>query len=348
MWIKRDGNQVKADATKWKETSAVSNRDKLAQRTGVRWTPLHDLPYWDPVKQLVLGFMHNTLEGILEFHLRDLFGLGRTERERRRKKDVELDELDEEDATEIDSELEELIRESQENTESESDFQAASQSFSIGGPTPPPSDSENTETSEGTVHPDDMDIDDSDYIPLPFGPNDVFNFTNDQVETIRTCIRDISLPTNVNRPPINLGDASHGALKANELLILFTVILPMILPELWMTTEHSAYDAAVFQNFYHLVASTNLISSFSTSPSDADKYMKHYLEYRKTVKQLFPNFRSKPNHHYAMHNDELLKYWGPLPEISEFAGERMNGLLQETNTNRHMCKFNLFISNSDY
>jgi hypothetical protein len=34
-----------------------------------------------------------------------------------------------------------------------------------------------------------------------------------------------------------------------------------------------------------------------------------------------------------MHNGSLLKFWGPFAALSEFAGERMNGMLQKIKTN---------------
>ncbi|KAK7013213.1 hypothetical protein R3P38DRAFT_2546681 [Favolaschia claudopus] len=37
-----------------------------------------------------------------------------------------------------------------------------------------------------------------------------------------------------------------------------------------------------------------------------------------------------------MHNASLLKHWGPFPALSEFAGERMNGMLQKIKTNKKM------------
>ncbi|KAK7058235.1 hypothetical protein R3P38DRAFT_2496785 [Favolaschia claudopus] len=37
-----------------------------------------------------------------------------------------------------------------------------------------------------------------------------------------------------------------------------------------------------------------------------------------------------------MHNEQLLKYWGPLAGLSEFPGERINGMLQKVKTNRHL------------
>ncbi|KAF8142259.1 hypothetical protein K438DRAFT_1911289 [Mycena galopus ATCC 62051] len=156
----------------------------------------------------------------------------------------------------------------------------------------------------------------------------------DEEGCIRTCISNISLPTWVARPPRNLGEASHGKLKAYESLILFTVIFPLIIPELWW--GKGATELAFLQNFHHLVACTNIVSSFSTSNTLADLFTDHYVKYRKALPQLFPiKFKSVSNHHFAQHNGSLLKFWGPFGALNEFAGERMNGMLQKIKTNRN-------------
>ncbi|KAF8235933.1 hypothetical protein L208DRAFT_1254324, partial [Tricholoma matsutake] len=92
--------------------------------------------------------------------------------------------------------------------------------------------------------------------------------------------------------------------------------------------------------FYNLVAATNIIAAFKTSNADADAHTQHYIQYWSAIQTLFPYRSSKPNHHYAMHNGSLLKYWGPLASLSEFSGERMNGMLQNINTNHHLHMFN--------
>src|SRR5271163_4704768 len=89
------------------------------------------------------------------------------------------------------------------------------------------------------------------------------------------------------------------------------------------------------------VAAINLISSFKTSNAKADAYTYHYSQYQSSISILFPGSHSKPNHHYAMHNGALMKYWGPLPSLSEFPGERMNGMLQNINTNRQLSMLSI-------
>jgi hypothetical protein len=75
-WTLRKGAEVWEQAQVWLNIATKGGREVQAQATGVRWSPLHSLPYWDPVKHVMLGFMHNWLEGILKHQLHMLWGIG--------------------------------------------------------------------------------------------------------------------------------------------------------------------------------------------------------------------------------------------------------------------------------
>ncbi len=96
------------------------------------------------------------------------------------------------------------------------------------------------------------------------------------------------IPTWVERPPTNLGEKSHGKLKADHWLLLFTVFLPLVIPELWDSKTNRRYSA-LLDNFYQLVTCTNVLCSYSVTPSSADAYLEHYIQYRKSSAKLFPN-----------------------------------------------------------
>ncbi|THU85981.1 hypothetical protein K435DRAFT_822265 [Dendrothele bispora CBS 962.96] len=297
-------------ALEWKNATTKAKKKQLATQNGVRWTALYDLPYWDPVAQIVLGFMHNSLEGILQQHLRQLWSIG---------KEVNIIE---EDTISIDSELENVSISSQHDTEN-TPTQTLRDSMSRS----------QSHLSDYVSADEDIDEDMEDDEDISYPKH--FSFSSDELELIQKCIRNVNLPTYVQRPPGNLGEKAHGKLKADNYFTLFAVIFPLIIPTFWHLTGDD-YKRSLLENFYHLVASTNIISSFSTSPHEADQYMVHYTAYRRGIHELFPTYQDKPNHHYAMHNGEILKYWGPVAALSEFAGERMNGVMQNINTNRHI------------
>jgi hypothetical protein len=339
-WTPRDGPTVKAQGRTWLfEKTTIKDREEWSTKTGVRWTPMHDISYWDPVKHCVLGFMHN-VEGKAEHHLRILWGIGRKyHAEEELKEQRKYEEFSESDASEASDELTFLESDASMPLEDlmNSEYEGHSQSSATPTPQNPGTHLRNLFLSEES---DEGDPDDADFTPPDpnFDPiTGAFNFTPDQLAAIRACIKDVQLPTWVGRPPTNLGEASHGKLKAQELLTLFTVIFPLIIPQLWWEKSETAMK--LLDNFYHFVGAINIIASYSTSDTMAEEYRVHFTQYRRGIQELWPRIDSLPNHHLAMHNPELLKFWGPLSVISEFPGERMNGELGKIKTNRRICKF---------
>jgi hypothetical protein len=335
-WTLRDGATVRQQASEWQQAKTLTARHELESKNGVRWTPFHLLPYWNPVDHLILGFMHNWLEGVLQDQLRRLWGIGRTASNEdvieKVGTQMEEDEVwTESDISESADEVEDLM-EDMDETEAEyfltldRDIEMEILDLQSHASSSTPMQTPET-ASDGSLH-------DSDYQPLDdHAP--LFTMSDEHLQAIRCCIADITLPTWIKRPPTNLGEPSHGKLKARDYLTLFSSIFPLIIPEVWhgngATTNSS--DMNHLGCFYSLVAATNIVSSFSVSSSDADQFAAHYCQYRKAVAVLFPHWHAKPNHHYAMHYCALLKLWGPLASFSEFPGERLNGLLQRVKTN---------------
>ncbi|KAJ7061907.1 hypothetical protein B0H15DRAFT_794832 [Mycena belliarum] len=229
-WTLRDAATVRAQGQKWRDLPTVKAKEERATETGVRWSPMHNLVNWDPVKHVVLGFMHNTLEGMAEHHLRMLWGIGRQNHAAKDLIEQQKEELfTESDASEASQDIQELQNEADhpEQLAAYMAFRAASST------TPTPQNPQNP----GDLFMGNFDDDegDPDFFPPDFDHDGTgaFNFTDDQLELVRDCIKNVHLPTWVGRPPTNLGEAAHGKLKAHELLILFTVIFPLIIPELW-------------------------------------------------------------------------------------------------------------------
>ncbi|KAF9012297.1 hypothetical protein BDZ89DRAFT_1094884 [Hymenopellis radicata] len=293
----RNGATVRAQAQQWKMEETVTKKQKLATASGVRWTPMHNLPYWDPVKHVILG--------VLEHQLRDLWGIGRT---KQKQDNSEEDDDDDgnltEDSIKYEDDEDEALPEPSIQKE---------QSMEI--------EEENIPPIPNTIYAMDEDDDDDDdaYFEIPEG---AFKFSSAQMTLIRNAW--------VSRLPKNLGEMKHGKLKAHKYLMLFTVFLPLVMPELWCNGED--FEKALLDSYTHLIAATNIIAAYTTSNIAADTFTDRFVHYRKSIRILFPYVSSKPNHHYAMHNGPLLKIWGPLTLLSEFPGERMNGIFQKVKT----------------
>ncbi|EPQ53349.1 hypothetical protein GLOTRDRAFT_46026 [Gloeophyllum trabeum ATCC 11539] len=346
-WGTRTGAEVRMAAGLWRDAQTKAERKRLFSQYGVRWSALHKLFYRNPVQHTVLGVMHNWMEGILQHHARRKWGIGIESGPGGDDKDDlgiaasapgddNFMDIDTEDlSAEVDALLEDSITHydlplSEKRTTSPVQFRIDSSGEESG--------------DDDFIQPDDESDSDDDSSTGPSEPGNhltcEFNPTN--LSKIRACIGDVVLPTWVERPPRNLGDKSHGKLKADNWFILFSVILPMVLVEMWSSRRQTARHKTLLDNFYDLVTCTNIVGSFSTSNVAADRYTEHYIRYRSSLQKLYPHSGSVPNHHYAMHNGEMLKFWGPLMSLSEFPYERHNGRLQKIKTNGHMGEYPVY------
>ena len=65
----------KKSASAWKAAESSEDRLRLYRKTGVRWSELLRLPYWDPTTFVVLDCMHSLLLGNMKRHCREIWGM---------------------------------------------------------------------------------------------------------------------------------------------------------------------------------------------------------------------------------------------------------------------------------
>ncbi|KAE9388685.1 hypothetical protein BT96DRAFT_1072594 [Gymnopus androsaceus JB14] len=333
----RDGLTVRTQAFQWKDAVLVKDKVALFKENGVRWTPLYKFPHYDPVRHTILGFMHNALEGLLEDHLRRLWGLGRTKETIKQIAEREADEnFSQADTDEARSDIESL--EDEEEDEEDEEMENADESSDDDEEEEEGSEESDEESNgrRGPTPPGSAEEDDPDFFPVPDG---TFKFLAEQLQALRECIIDAMLASWVERPPSNLGEAKHGKLKAHLQLVLFCAILPLIIPEFWFNGD--TVDRARLENFCHLVAAVSILAAYSTSDEEANLFGQYLTSYQLSMQQLYPQFHSLPNHHYAMHYPDILKFWGPVATLSEFPGERLNGELANIPTNNHFVEMEM-------
>ncbi|KAJ7715631.1 hypothetical protein B0H16DRAFT_1805033, partial [Mycena metata] len=346
-WEKRNGAEVLEQAKKWLDAVTKTEKARLGSLHGVRGTSLHKCEYRDAVWHTILGILHNWIEGNLQHHLRHLWGIGRPAKinPAAAETDAESKAPEGPEGRGEDSGMESQ-ESGMENQESDSEENSAS---THRGETPVSSTSSRSRSRSSTVEDPDRTPRGTpapEHAPRKAGQQAApkkgkkskktqqfsFDFSDAELQEIRAGIKNISLPSWVPRPPINLGESSHGKLKADLLLYLFIAILPLIIPAILIRRG----DLKNLENFYNLVAASNVLLSFKTSNSEARAFMDHYKAYRSSKKEIFPDWADRPNHHYSMHYEDLLMYWGPMVSLAEWAGERMNGMLQNIKTNNHM------------
>lgn len=71
----RSASEMRDNAQAWKKASTTARQDDIFHMSGVRYSELWRLPYWDPTRQLVVDPMHNLLLGITENHFRNVLRL---------------------------------------------------------------------------------------------------------------------------------------------------------------------------------------------------------------------------------------------------------------------------------
>jgi Transposase family tnp2 len=74
-WTRRTYDKHLKDAEAWRDAPSEIERKKLFKRTGVRWSELLRLPYFDPTRMIVVDPMHNLFLGLVQFHCRQVLNL---------------------------------------------------------------------------------------------------------------------------------------------------------------------------------------------------------------------------------------------------------------------------------
>lgn len=150
--------------------------------------------------------------------------------------------------------------------------------------------------------------------------------------------------------PTNLGEPSHGKLKADQWRILGTKYLPVSLVRLWH--QSSGNDERSMQCNKLLSVTLSLISAIviacrrTISPADATLYLCHMKSYLDGLRDLIPDYQFRPNHHMALHLPEYLLWFGPVHGWWTFPFERLIGLLQRLPNNFKIGLYLFYLSNT--
>lgn len=84
-WTHRTRQEHLAAAIQWRDAETKQERDRIFKDTGVRWSELLRLPYWDPLRFIVIDGMHNLFLGLVQFHFRDLIMIDKPANQEGRK-----------------------------------------------------------------------------------------------------------------------------------------------------------------------------------------------------------------------------------------------------------------------
>jgi hypothetical protein len=74
-WVPRDTVYMRSKAEEWRDAPSIMEQERLWESTGIRWTELWRLPYFDPVHSIVVDPMHCLLEGIVHYYCQHVLKL---------------------------------------------------------------------------------------------------------------------------------------------------------------------------------------------------------------------------------------------------------------------------------
>ncbi|KAF5327761.1 hypothetical protein D9619_004081 [Psilocybe cf. subviscida] len=162
--------------------------------------------------------------------------------------------------------------------------------------------------------------------------------TPTELAEIRVDITHMRKPSWLSSIPADFGSARHGKLKADQWRVLGMAYLPVSLVRLWLDADIDDEEARLMRHKL-LEATISLISAIriatlaTTSRSTAALYREHMLSYLTTLKEIVPAYKLHPNHHMALHLSDYLCRFGPVHSWWTFPFERVIGMLQRIPTN---------------
>ncbi|KAJ7185944.1 hypothetical protein C8R46DRAFT_812840, partial [Mycena filopes] len=74
-WPPRDHSRHMEDAMAWKNAPTLTAQERIAEKTGVRYSVLLELPYWKAVRYVLNEPMHVLDLQLASHHCRELFGI---------------------------------------------------------------------------------------------------------------------------------------------------------------------------------------------------------------------------------------------------------------------------------
>ena len=156
---------------------------------------------------------------------------------------------------------------------------------------------------------------------------------------LRSDIERMITPSWLTSVPSNLGEPSHGKLKADQWRILGTTYLPISLTRLWSQLEDDDERSKLLAMTLSLVSAVIIASSRTTSRENAGLYLHHMQTYLAGLRKLFPLYKFLPNHHMALHLPEYLCLYGPVHSWWTFPFKHLIGMLQRIPNNFQDSKF---------
>jgi tnp2 family transposase/uncharacterized protein DUF4218 len=379
---RRTGEEIRQSAQLYLDAENEKGRKETVTTTGIRWSELYRLPYFDPSRMVVVDSMHNLFLGLVQEHF-EILGIRMDNRGKATpalsiKISTEMSGLDEKERKSMDKLIETL--ESPMNSELESQDGYDMYLKSLGKLHKQPLklvfESFNLKVNPNYTDVRKKNLNKPDFIHsilawvsscnlskymsqfiLRFKRRTQIEtpqmlkqgavFTPEEMVKLRSDIEHMYTPSWLTSVPINLGEPSHGKLKADQWRALGTTYLPVSLIHLWDMLEddnqRSRQCKKLLTVTLSLISAVIVASSRTTSHENADLYLHHMQIYLNGLRELFPRYRFLPNQHMALHLAEYLRLYGPVHSWWTFPFERLIGMLQHIPNNFQDGEFHCHI-----
>ncbi|KAH9174006.1 hypothetical protein EDB89DRAFT_2068259 [Lactarius sanguifluus] len=347
-WKVRTFQRVQEDAQKWLSATSAKERKRLYTKTGVRHSVLMELEYWDPTTMVPVDGMHNLFIGLLQYHAQKVLGMDST-RSRNEKATETLRQVENARETLSHASLESLhprtltvdvlrilceergISVGQSKGLRKRDLiELLKESLSRGETRSASSDI----IGEGIIQ-EIVQGQSAFKTLLEMG------ISQDDLKAIRDDIAATVRPRWHAAPPANLGQVSHGKLKADEWrsCFEFDILVSLLCIEtrrIASGRQTDEYRAKLVHSTFLLATAIRWATSHRTSTKHIEQYTETMKNYLKTLKDLWPNQRFRPNHLNALLIGNYLHLYGPVRGWWMFPFERVIGNLQRSSTNNKL------------
>jgi hypothetical protein len=187
----------------------------------------------------------------------------------------------------------------------------------------------------------------NDNVAMPFETGDDFtsvfsdgfedaHLSMDDIRLLQSHIQSTTRPSWYAPPPPNLGEPSHGKLKADEWRSCIEFDVPVALVQMASKRKWKGGRIPpdkIIHSTMLLAMAVRWATSHTTSEEHVRKYNENMHAYLQSLLDMFPHTRLRPNHHNSLHLGPSLLDLGPMRGWWTFPFERMVGILQKVNTN---------------
>ena len=170
-------------------------------------------------------------------------------------------------------------------------------------------------------------------MPLTAAVAPSYHGAGDALKRIHEVIQGISVPSWLDSPPRNFGNASAGTIKADEWRSLITIYIPLALISIWGTHNPDSDNKAVLDHTMSLVSAVYMACSRMMTIERATTYRSCIANYVGNLKHLYPAVPLRPNHHAAFYIFDYLVLFGPVHSWWTFPFKQLIGVLQHLPNN---------------